>query len=225
MGKRVEFKNESGSGSGYLAGTEQGEGPGVLLLHAWWGMTDFFTQLADRLAGEGFIVLVPDLYGGRTTASIEEAEQLVNKLNSSEAIKTVTAALDYLLDQQEVRVGLDGVVGFSLGAAYATWLAAIRPEIAAAVLFYGGVEQEPDYAEHTDAAFLVHMAENDPYESLEQAQVFERTMTAAGKEVEFYVYPGTGHWFFESNRPDAYNAEASALAWERTVKFLHARLG
>jgi carboxymethylenebutenolidase len=52
----------------------------------------------------------------------------------------------------------------------------------------------------------------------------EAAMRAAGREVTIHVYPGVGHWFFEPNRPDVYNAEASALVWERTLTFLREKL-
>ena len=50
-------------------------------------------------------------------------------------------------------------------------------------------------------------------------------MEAAGRPTDFFFYPGTGHWFVEEDRPDAYNAEASRLAWERTLTFLKAKIG
>src|SRR5438046_3220896 len=62
--------------SGYLAVPEQGSGPGVLVLHAWWGLTEPFRQVCDRLAEAGFVALAPDLYRGKTTAAIEEAQAL-----------------------------------------------------------------------------------------------------------------------------------------------------
>src|SRR5258706_6223586 len=60
--------------SGYLAVPEQGSGPGVLVLHAWWGLTEPFRQVCDRLAEAGFVALAPDLYHRKTTASVEEAQ-------------------------------------------------------------------------------------------------------------------------------------------------------
>ena len=56
-----EFQVDGRTISAYLAVPEHGSGPGVLVLHAWWGLTDFFKQVCDRLAQEGFIALAPDL--------------------------------------------------------------------------------------------------------------------------------------------------------------------
>src|SRR5260370_8855314 len=67
--------------SGYLAVPEQGSGPGVLVLHAWWGLTEPFRQVCDRLAEAGFVALAPDLYHGKTTASVEEAQALGEALD------------------------------------------------------------------------------------------------------------------------------------------------
>src|SRR5690349_12760561 len=58
----------------YLATPESGSGPGVLVLHAWWGLTEVFPDVCDRLAAAGFVALAPDLYAnGATTNSIAEA--------------------------------------------------------------------------------------------------------------------------------------------------------
>jgi carboxymethylenebutenolidase len=50
-------------------------------------------------------------------------------------------------------------------------------------------------------------------------------LSKAGVEFEFHTYPGTEHWFFERDREEAFNLEAAALAWERTIRFLRERLG
>lgn len=52
----------------------------------------------------------------------------------------------------------------------------------------------------------------------------EKDLRTAGREVEFHYYPDAGHWFFEADRPDAYNAADATLAWKRTVEFLRTHL-
>ena len=110
------------------------------------------------------------------------------------------------------------VIGFSLGAYYALNLSAADPQhIRSVVLFYGtgGVDFSTARAE-----YLGHFAGDDPYESPSNVAELEESLKAAGRPVTFYTYPGTGHWFFEPDRTDAYNPAAAALAWDRTLAFL-----
>jgi carboxymethylenebutenolidase len=81
----------------------------------------------------------------------------------------------------------------------------------------------PDFA-RAKAAYLCHFAARDDYEPAEEVAAIEAKLQAAGRPVTVYTYPATTHWFFEANRPDAYDAAAAALAWERTVAFLQGAL-
>ena len=74
------------------------------------------------------------------------------------------------------------------------------------------------------AAYLGHFAEHDDFEPLQAVRALEERIRAAGREVTFHVYPGTGHWFVEPNQPDVYNAAAAELVWDRTLAFLKAQL-
>jgi dienelactone hydrolase len=188
-------------------------------------MTEMFTGLCDRLAAEGFVALVPDLYGGRTAATIEEAETLVNNLKFADAKEQIAAAADHLLADPQVRGSFIGSIGFSLGASLLSWFITAQPAVSAAVFFYGGSEGNEDLAQKTRAAILGHFAETDEWEppAQETLRLGDR-LRDAGLDLTFHVYPGTGHWFFEENRPDAYNPAAAQLAWERTVAFLRERL-
>ena len=111
--------------SGYLAGPAHGSGPGVVVLHAWWGLTEPFRQVCDRLAEAGFVALAPDLYHGKTTASVEEAEALVEALEQDvERVRgDISAAMQFLRDHEATKLadghGKLAIVGFSLGGAYA----------------------------------------------------------------------------------------------------------
>jgi len=218
----VEFSVSRSRANAYLAIPEGGDVPGVLVLPAWWGLTDFFKGVCVRLAKSGFVALAPDIYHGKTATTISEAKRLRSKLNSAKLNKELDSATDYLLATFAETGGRIGVVGFSLGASWALWLATARPkEVAAVVTFYGTSKEDYKKA-HAD--FLGHYAEHDEWEPLDSVRELEKRLRAAGKEVEFNVYPSTTHWFFEENQPNAYNPEAAKLAWERTLRFLHTHL-
>ncbi len=222
MGRLVPLP-QTDDGDVYLALPATGAGPGVLVLHAWWGRTAFFTRLCDRLAEEGFVAVAPDLYGGPTAATVEEAERLAGASDREQAARRVSAAAAYLIDLPERTGEGIGVVGLSLGASWALRLSTWRPDVARAVVDFYGTD-DVDFT-GASAAYLGHFAERDPWEPDEYVRGLEASLRAAGREVTFHRYPGTGHWFFEDDRPDAYVPEAARLAWERTVRFLHAHLG
>lgn len=210
---------------GYLAVPSSGSGPGVLMLHAWWGLNDDIAGFCDRLAAEGFVVLAPALYPNSPTAiTIPEAEALIEEHDSEPevAVGFLLAGLDMLLARPEVTSDQIGVVGFSMGGYWAFWLSEKRPKhIAATVVAYGSSDSDFTTA---SSDYLLHFAEQDDYEPPHLQQAIEQTLRDAGHEVSSHVYPGTVHWFVEPSRPDAYDADAADLMWQRTSEFLHSRL-
>jgi carboxymethylenebutenolidase len=207
--------------AGYLALPEHGRGPGVLVLHAWWGRTPVFHAVCERLAAAGFVACAPDLYYGKTAATIEEAQQLIEQRDFERMHTTAIAALDYLRAHSAVNSEAVATLGFSMGAAWSIFLASERPEdVAATVIFYGSEAAEFAAAR---AAYLGHFAEDDEWEPLDGVRQMEADMRAAGREVTFYIYPNKKHWFAEPNRPE-YDQAAAELAWDRTITFLRQRL-
>jgi carboxymethylenebutenolidase len=204
--------------SGYLAHPPSGKGPGILILHAWWGLSDSIKEVCDRLAAEGFIAFAPDLYHGKLTRTIEQAEILASQLDPEGAESDINQAVDFLRrivspDQH----GL-GVVGFSLGAHLGLQLSADDPQnVRALVVFYG--TGSFDFSQ-SKAAYMGHFAEIDPYEPSEAVDHLEGQLRAAGLQVAFYRYQGVGHWFFERDQPEAYRDAEARLAWQRTLAFL-----
>ena len=206
---------------GFLAVPPGGTGPGVLVLHAWWGLNDFFRDFCNRLALAGFVALAPDMFSGKVVRTIDEANQHLSQFNEVEEVPPIILkAVDDLGKNPVVTGNRLAVVGFSMGAYWALWLAAQKPKrIGAVTIFYGTNGGDGDF-QQSKAAFLGHFAENDEFEPQSNVDNLEETLRRAGRPVTFYRYPGAGHWFFEQDVSQAYNPAAARLAWERTLAFL-----
>lgn len=210
---------------GHLVIPKAGTGGGVLVIHSWWGLNAFFRDLCQRLADEGFVALAADLYGGKVATSISEAKRLRKTVTASRkepAYKYLTRMIHFLSAHESVCRPEIAVVGFSMGGHWAFWLAQ-RPElpIMATTTFYAA--RNGDYSKSA-SCFLSHFAETDEWVSAAGTRKLRRSLEKAGREFAFHTYPGTSHWFFERDRTDVFNSEASELAWERTIEFTNKAL-
>jgi carboxymethylenebutenolidase len=222
MGETIRIQDAAGGTDVYLAAPPS-PGPPVLLLHSWWGLNQDMRDLADRLAGDGFTVMAPDLFDGTVLTTIEEADEFTTAierggggpggLNPDRIMGWVEATLDQLLAHDEVRGDRAGIVAASFGGWYGNSVAASRSDVAAFVSIYSDVYDGPG-----GAAYLGHFAEDDQFVDAPSAETTLPQGSAA------HVYPGMKHWFMEPDRPE-YDAQAAELAYERTVDFLRENLG
>lgn len=220
MAGMIKFPTDDATVTGYLAAPKTARGS-IVVLHAWWGLNPLFKAFCDRLASEGFVALAPDLYHGKVASTIDEAKRLESKMKHEVAEKEILGALDYLSSNTAAKGQGLGIVGFSLGGFLALGIVDKRPsDLAAIVVFYA--THKGNFTK-TQAAFQGHFAEDDPYAAVEEVRELEEIIRRAKREIAFYTYPGTKHWFFEGDRPE-FDAKAARLAWERTVQFLHAKL-
>lgn len=216
-GQMVEFASNGSTAQGYLARAAAGSGPGIVVLQEWWGLVDHIRAVADRLSGEGFTALAPDLYHGDSTTSPDAAGRMMMALDIERAARDVQGAVDYLLGLDCVQGEKVGVVGFCMGGQLALSAACSCPRVGACVDFYG---VHPNVAldfSCLEAPVLGLFAENDGFVTPDVARKLQSDLEAAGKKVEFHIYPGVGHAFFNDSRPDAYDATAAKDAWSRLL--------
>ena len=218
MGKRKILQMDGSTAEYYVAHPASGTGYGVLVLHAWWGLTDVFTSVCDRLAEAGFIALAPDLYHGQVATTREQAEQLSSALDAKTTQTLINRAVAELQIQPGIQGHTIGVIGFSLGGG---WALSLNQSVGAIVIYYATVPLEYISA---SAPIMGHFAEHDEFEPLENVQQFERDLRSKGLKVEAHVYPNTRHWFSEENQIGYYDPAAAELAWSRTIDFLHRHL-
>lgn len=204
--------------AGFLATPNRDSGPGVIVLHAWWGLNENVKALCLRLAEQGFVAFAPDLYGGRIAVTIEEAGRLSGELDEARTTSTVADAIRFMSGCPDVSGPGLGLIGLSLGVYFALGASAEMPDhVRAVVVFYGN--GGGDFT-RSRASYLGHFAEIDAFEPADGVRDLEARLRRAERPVAFHTYPGTGHWFFEADRSDAYNESAATMAWERTVAFL-----
>jgi carboxymethylenebutenolidase len=188
---------------GYLATPGKGAGPALIVIPEGPGVADHIRKRCDDFAVEGFTALAPALENGETAGEL-------------------AAAIEFLKPHPAVRGQGMGVVGFSVGAGLALWLATHRPEDVVAVVAYSGTvpaeAEQPDWSRLT-AAVQGHFGENDPACPPPVVGPLESALGESGATVEFFSYPTVGARFYEEDE------DAARQAWIRTLEFLRKHLG
>lgn len=221
----LEFPTDAGTASGYLAVPADDRGPAVIVLQEWWGLDSHIRSICDRLAGDGFFALAPDLYHGETTTQPSEAEQKMMALSMEEAEQEMCGAAVFLASKPGVEGSGVGALGFCLGGGLAVWAATACPQITATVSYYYVLPHARPDLSKIKGPVLGHFGTADAFIPREDSAALESELEAAGVDVTFHYYEGSGHAFFnDENRLGTYDPDASERSWERTVSFLGAAL-
>jgi dienelactone hydrolase len=184
----------------------------VLVFHHALGQTEGLASFADELRQAGHTVHTPDLFEGRTFASIEEGMAHVEELGFGEVMaRGERAAADL---PAELVYG-----GFSLGVVPAQMLAQTRSGARGALFFYSCVPPSEFGSWPKDVPVQIHAMDNDPFFVGEGDIEFAREVVAAADDGELFLYPGSEHYFADSSLP-SYDADATALLTERVLGFL-----
>jgi carboxymethylenebutenolidase len=221
----VEYPINGISSRGYLSVPESGEGPGVVVLQEWWGLVDHIKDVADRFADAGFVALAPDMYHGQKADHPDDAGRLMMALSIERAEKDLRGAIDYLLSLPETTSERVGSVGFCMGGQLSLYAACGNPKVGACVDYYGIHPSVKPNLAGLKAPVLGFFGATDPYVSAEAARQLQADLESRGKKVEFHIYPGAGHAFYNDSRPEAYNAELAEDSWLRMLAFYREHLG
>ncbi len=199
--------------------------PAIIIIHEWWGLNDNVRAMADRLAGEGYIVLAVDLYGGEVAESPAGARQLMLSVveNPDQASENIRKAYEFV--NTAAGAPKVGSLGWCFGGGWSLNTAMLFPdELDASVIYYGQVTDDEDKLRAINVPILGLFGADDTGISVESVQQFEAALERLRKNYDIQIYPGAGHAFANPTGRN-YNAEVAEDAWRRTLEFFGHNLG
>jgi len=220
----VKVKSGTGTENAFVARPAgDGKAPAVIVVHEWWGLDGHIRDIARRLASQGYVAIVPDLYHGKVATDPMKAHELMRGLEDQEALQTIDGAAVWLRAQPRTARSGIGIVGFCMGGGLALDYALVHPVPSAVVMFYGRPETDAAKLTPLKAALQAHYGQDDEGFPIPKVNQFKDALKKDGKTAEVYVYPGAGHAFMHEGLP-SYRPDAARQAWARMLAFLQKNL-
>lgn len=218
----VSFAGKSGKISGFLCKPAlSGTKNAIIIVHEWWGLTDFVKNVAKSFARQGYVSLAVDLYDGKTTMDASQASELMNSLDQEKSIGYLSAALGYL---KKLGVKKIGVMGFSMGGKLSMIFASTE-KLDAAVDFYGvHIPAQVPFVKNLSCPVLCIFGGKDKSATNDDINVLRRELVKNSKKNVIEIYPNAGHAFIDNTQPQNYNKDASIDAWQKVFDFLNDNL-
>ena len=219
-----------GTFEAYTALPSSGTGPGVILIQEIFGINKTMRDIADWLAGKGFVVMCPDLFwrhepgielSDRIDTERERAFELYANFDEDQGVEDLAATLAHLRGHAAC-TGKVGAVGFCLGGKL-VYLLAVRHHPDCTVGYYGvGIENALKESANLRSALVLHLAEKDQFcDPAAQAKI--RSALGANPLVTLHDYAGQDHAFARPGG-DHHDAAAAELANLRTLDALRDHL-
>lgn len=218
----VDVPAEGGPLKAHLARPSGGAaGPAVVVIHENRGLQPYLRDVADGLAGAGYIAVAPDLLtreGG--TASIADIPPVLSEIPRERHTADALACIDYLKGLGATKIG---IIGFCFGGGVVWRTSVASADLAAAVPFYGA---NPPLEEVSNIKAAVHAAYGAKDERINAGIAdINAALSAAGVTAEHKIYDDAGHAFHNhTNPPERYNAAAAKEAWADALAFFDKHL-
>ncbi|MDE1181022.1 dienelactone hydrolase family protein [Paraburkholderia sp.] len=204
MSKQIKITSNGLQFDAWLALPEAGRGPVIVLLQEIFGINAEMREVAELYAGEGYVVLAPDLFHqfgpnielGYSDADHAKAFDYYERFDVARAIDDIRATVQVARAMPE-STGQVGVLGFCLGGKLA-YLAAAQCGVDCAVGYYGvGIQDALDLAAQITCPLTLHFGETDPMNPPETLAAIKSAL-ADKPNVKLHVYPEAGHAFNRS---------------------------
>jgi carboxymethylenebutenolidase len=193
-----------------------GPHPGVVVIHEAYGLNDNIRDIAGRFAREGYAALAVDLFTGHSRAACM-AQLMGSMLTGREpsSVADLAAAMDYLVAMPGIDADRIGAIGFCMGGGFAIAWGRRDRRLRAIAPFYG-TNPRPLEAVRRMCPVVGSYPGKDL--TARSGRKLDGRLARLGVARDIKVYPGARHSFF-NDTGRAYDAEAAADAWHRTLEF------
>jgi carboxymethylenebutenolidase len=209
-----------GATTAHIARPDTDTAAAVILIQEWWGINDHIRDIAGRYAGEGYLCLAPDLFRGKLAKNTEEASRLMNDLAIEDGVETIHETIAEA--KLKYNVQKIGITGYCMGGTFALRAACEIDELAAAAPFYGDIPEE-NVLKGLKAPTLFIAGKRDAWINVEKVNGLKEAARKYELPVEVVSYDAD-HAFFNNTRPEVYDAEAAADAWQRVLDLFRKHL-
>ncbi len=207
---------------GYLATPKvDGDYPGIILIHEWWGLNDNMKKMAENLASHGYVALAVNLYGVPAATTADEARQLISSYQTEKGIENMNGAVNYLLENHDILS--IGSIGWCFGGGESLNLALNNDMMDATVIYYGRLTTDTTSLSSISWPVLGIFGGLDQGIPVDSVRQFEAVLNDLGIPNEIYIYENANHAFANPSG-ERYSPEDAKDAWEKTLVFLEKHL-
>ena len=193
------------------------DAPAIVVVHEWWGLNDNIRAATEQLAGEGYVALAVDLYGGKIATTPDSATALMRAAggNVEGNRANLAAAIDYLRAQGAKKVG---TIGWCFGGGWSLQAGLVGgSKVQAVVMYYGQPITDPVKLQALQAPLLGLFGSQDTGIPADSVKAMAAALDKLGK-TETVQFFDAGHGFANPSGKN-YNATAAEAAWKRTTEF------
>jgi len=231
MNNYITIPGRDGAFDAYIARPKALAAPAVVVLQELFGVNADIRKTCDEIAQQRFVAVAPDLFwrqepgvdlGVTSEADWQHGLRLYQAYDRDAGVRDIKDTLDAVAKLPEC-TGKVAVLGYCLGALMVFLTATRSSGVDAAVAYHGGdTEKYLGEVDGLNTPLLMHLGEEDEFIS-KPAQAQIKTVLSGKPNATVYSYPGQRHAFSRHGGAH-YNAEAAALAHERTYAFLNRQL-
>ena len=232
--ENVDYTGDGVTMKGFAAYNDSLKGPlpVVIIVHEWWGQTDYPRMRARQLAELGYLAFAIDMYGdGKTAESPDSAQKLSSPFYAN--LKMSQARFDAALAKIKTLPNADtnriAAIGYCFGGGIVLNMARLGESLKGVVSFHGNLLGAPADKNLLQAEILICHGDSDKFVLPAEVAGFKKQMDSIGAKYTFKSYANATHAFtnpgatekgIKYHMPIEYNAAADTASFNEMKMFL-----